>query len=327
MAKCLQHANLGERAYGKQNAEEEEYRAYVYAREAFRYALPVFGGNILAGAVEDTYRCPQQAEYEQYPHKRRQVGKSAEYGHENQSAHADKEHCLALRRSERRHTAVIAAALRLFAQFAVQRELEYEHRYYERNNGRYGHLAQDSYRGYVARYPKHYGCYVANGRGRAAGIGGYYYHGGVEHTLLLVAHEFTQNHHHHYARGHVVENGREDERHYGYLPQQHALGARSEVLAHEVEASVAVYYLHYCHGAHEEEKYLARFAYLCQQAAVHVGRGRGCPVGNFEISRIGANGVEHPAGNEHQQRNGGFVDLCERLEGNEQVTYDEHGYD
>ena len=88
----------------------------------------------------------------------------------------------------------------------------------------------------------------------------------------MIADEFAEYHYHHNARGEVVENGRQNERHKGDAPQQRTLRPGLHNILHPVETTVLVDNLHDSHGSHQEEERRGRVAQM---------------VGNHLVNKLG----------------------------------------
>ena len=141
----------------------------------------------------------------------------------------------------------------------------------------------------------------------------------------MVGHELAQNHDHDNGRGHVVQDGRQEEGQDGDAPQQGPLAAGRQHVAHEVEAAVLVDGFDDGHGAHQEEEGGGRAA---QVAFDDGGRGGGQAVGRDACGEVaGVEHVECPRGNQHDEGDGRFVDLRHRLECDAEVADDEEDND
>ena len=187
-----------------------------------------------------------------------------------------------------------------------------------RNQRRYEQLHYHSASGDEALVPEHDGGHVADGRERAAGVGGYDNERGVDDAVVVVGHELAQYHHHHYCRRHVVEDGREEEGDEGYAPQQRLLALHGDDVAHKVEPAVLINQLHYGHRSHEEEQRGRRAA----QVALHdLAYGRGHVVAHCcgDVTARG-NHEKRPARHEHQQRDGCLVNFGQAFEGYAQIA-------
>lgn len=271
----------------------------------------VLGG----GTVEALGDCPEQSEHEQYAHERRQVGKIAEYGDEDESAHTEEEHRAPLPSGEYRH--IVLRQVLSHIELSLQRELQYEYRHHHRHERRQEQFCQHSARCYHALYPQHDGRNVSYGRERASRVGGYYHYRGEYHALLVVAYELAQHHNHHDGRGEIVEYGREEERHEGDAPQQFALATGLHDVAHEVESAIGVHNLHDGHRSHEEEQSLGSVAEVHFQNLAHM---RGYRPHAFRRTADGGgeilSGVCHvcrPAQYAHEKRHCRLVHFGETL--------------
>ena len=144
---------------------------------------------------------------------------------------------------------------------------------------------------------------------------------------------FAEHHNHHNGGGEIVEHGRKEEGHKGHFPHQCALGAGVEGITHEVEPSIGIDDFHHRHGANQEEK---GFGHLTQMLAQDVGGdkggntlARGFEVGQMKLRDVvgSTEGVEHPAGDSHEQSDGRFVDFQPVFEGDAEIAQHKNGYD
>jgi len=137
---------------------------------------------------------------------------------------------------------------------------------------------------------------------------------------LAILHQLAQNHHHHDARGEIVENGREEECHEGYAPQQRTLGTGFHHRAHPVEPAILVDDLDDGHGSHEEEQRGRRAAEMVLDDGTHlIDQLLTTQAGNITARRKHEKG---PAGHKHQQGHGGLVHFGNALKGYEQIAHD-----
>ena len=145
----------------------------------------------------------------------------------------------------------------------------------------------------------------------------------------MVVDQLTQHHDHDNRSGQVVEHGREEEGDEGYFPQQRALGARMQHIAHKVEAAVGVDDFHNGHGSHEEEERFGDFAEMLAQDVrgnkIHHTFARFLQCSRMEARHIfgGAKGVEHPARHTHEECHCGLVDFDHVFKGDAEIPKDE----
>lgn len=325
LAHYRQHAYLLQARYSHEDAEEEEDGAHVDARDDVDNALlRAAVGAVFLVAVEQFGDQPKQAEHQKYADKRGDMREGLEDGDEHQSAYTDPEDCLALAFCQG-----VVDGVRFHGcargQRALEREGEQVGRDDDGNERGDEEFFDDSGRRDEAFVPEHDGGDVADGREGASGVGGNDDQRCVDEAVFVVGHQLAQYHDHDDGRGHVVEDGGQEEGEDGDAPEQGALAARGQQVAHEVEAAVLVDGFDDGHGAHQEEERGGRAA---QVAFDDGGRGGGQAVGRDACGEVaGVEHVECPRGHEHEQGDGCLVDFRHGLECDAEVADDEEDND
>ena len=308
LAECGEHAGLLKGGHGQKDAEEEEDGGHVDAREQggdLEVRVLAEHGVAVAAVFADH---PQHAQSQQDAHEGGKAGEHAEDGHEDEAAHAEAEY-------EHAVVAVRACNLGLTLgslEVALEVELHAQGGGDDRYERGEKELADDTPGRDHALDPEHDGGDVADGRERAAGVGGDDDDAAIYHAVLVVLDEFAEHHDHHDRGSEVVEDGREDECHECDAPQQLALAGGGESVLNEIESAVGIDDLDDGHGAHEEEQNLAGLAQMMQQ-----------PRRGVDAFGRAATGIEGPAHDTHQQCRNGFVDFKHAFEGYAQVAQDE----
>ncbi len=321
-----EHADGLQTGHGHQNAEEEQNRGHIDARQHIRHALlhGTFLFFLFQAGVEHLCHRPEHAQHEQNADERRQVGNRLENRHENQSAHTEEENRFAL--AGRKLAGLETLRLLLGeGQFALQRERQDVGRNHHRHERRQENLHNHARRRNHALVPEHDCRHVADGREGAARIGCNHHQGSVNQAVFLVADELPENHNHHNRRGQIVEDGRQDERHEGDAPEQFFLARGLQHVAHKIKAAVLINEFHDGHRAHQEEQCGRGGAEVSFNLLAH---DEGFPLANGRsqiLCRI--NHEERPADDKHQQRNGRLVHFRYTFDGNAEVADDESGDD
>ena len=107
--------------------------------------------------------------------------------------------------------------------------------------------------------------------GENARVGGNDYKRGVDDAVAVVGHQLAQYHYHHYGSGHVVENGRKEERDESNAPQQSPLALGGDDAPDEVESPILVDHLNDGHCTHQEKQ---RGGSAAKVALHHLADGR-----------------------------------------------------
>ena len=192
LAQHRQHANRFQTTHSHQDAQEEEDRVHINARQHLRHALlsTAVVGHILVLLVdtdiEDLRHRPQHAKHEQDAHKRRQMGNGLEDRYKDQTAHAEEEDYLALGSAQAVGLLLDGHLLRS-SQFALQRKRKDIGRNDHRHERRDENLHDDARSRDHALVPEHDGRHVADRREGATRVGRNDDQRGVDDAVCAVA--------------------------------------------------------------------------------------------------------------------------------------------
>ena len=250
-----QHAHLLQAGHRHQDAEEEEDGAHIDAAQ--QLADPLAHVACCLGpfrqAEEQLRHRPKNGKNKQNAHKRGQVGEVAEDGHEDETTHAEQEDRLVLPSREHAGSSLFRRCVG-FHQCSVKLILEEEGGDEDGDGRGNEQLLDDTCCRDASHVPQHDGRHVADGREGAARIGRQDDERGIDDAVAMVADQFAEHHDHDDRRGHVVEDGRQDERQCHHAPEQSSFRLRLQRVADEVEATILIDHLHDGHGSHEEEE-------------------------------------------------------------------------
>ena len=333
LAKGGEYAGFLQSGHSQQDAEEEEDGGHVDLPEDARDALLHRAVAVLPAAIEHFCERPKRSEHQEDAHEGGQVGEAVEDGHKEQAAHTETEDAVALDFGELMPRSGLGSFARGRGEFAFEAELQNGGRHNHRNKTGDEDFLDDALGGEAAFDPEHDGGHIADGGESTTGVGGNDDERSVDDAVVVVVHQFAEHHNHHNGGGEIVKHGRKEEGHKGHFPHQCALGAGVENITHEVEPSIGIDDFHHRHGANQEEK---GFGHFTQVLAQDVGGdkggntlARGFEVGQVKLRDVvsSTEGVEHPAGDSHEQSDGRFVDFQPVFEGDAEIAQHKNGYD
>ena len=317
------NTNLLQTANGHQNAQEEKNGAHVYARDDAHDALLRLTGTFVLGlvTVEKLGGQPQCAQHQQNANERRHVCDTLEDGHENQAAHTQPEHRLALPLGQAlMHRSCIGTGHRGY-HVALEVTGQNVSGKNHRHDGGDEQFLNNTRRRDEPLVPQHDGSDISDRRKRATGVGRNDDERGIDDAVFMVVYQLAQNHHHDNGRRHIIQDGREEESQNRDAPQQGAFAFGLQQIAHEVETTVLVHRLYNNHRAHQKEQGSGSTA----QVSFDDGTGRsGYATGRDTDKIAGIKHIKSPRGDEHQQGHSCLVDLGHSFQGNTQVSENEY---
>jgi hypothetical protein len=164
----------------------------------------------------------------------------------------------------------------------------------------------------LAADPQHRGCYVADRRPGAAGIGGDDDDAGEKEAVSMIGEQLAHQRNHDDSRRQVVEQGAEEEGDDADQPHQRRQFFGTDALGDDLKTVVRIDHFDDGHGAHQEEDDLRRchqrFAQFVTDLVVVAGR----------------HGVDGPQHAGAEQRRCGFVDLERVFQGDRRIGDDEY---